>query len=171
MSSTAPTHDGFEACFRCSARTSCRWQCRVCPGRHESALVGPYFLCRVCSLQPCPVCGTDEFELASISSLPETSDGISFVTDHSFLAERIQDRLRGTSSWLSAGEIGRDLGLNQSRDVNQVLYLLQRRGLVREEPGEVSRWQLSTTDLDWVQQKVNERQRMNWRTSKGNVMK
>jgi hypothetical protein len=82
--------------------------------------------------------------------LPETSDGISFVTDHSFLAERIQDRLRGTSSWLSAGEIDRDLGLNQSRDVNQVLYLLQRRGLVREEHGEVSRWQLSTTDLDWV---------------------
>ena len=156
MSSTAPTHDGYEACFRCNARASCRWQCVLCPGRdgrHESALIGPYALCRGCSLQPCPVCGTDEFELATISSLPETSDGISFVTDHSFLAERIQDRLRGTSSWLSAREIGRDLGLNHSRDVNQVLYLLQRRGLVREEHGEVSqvsRWQLSTTELDWA---------------------
>lgn len=144
MSSTAPTHDGFEACFRCDDRAIIMWKCRSCPH-----WVGPYALCRVCSLQPCPNCNTHEFDIDSLSSLPETSDGISFVTDHSSLAERIQDRLRGTSSWLSAREIGRDLGLHQTRDVNQVLYMLQGRGVVRarEDPGQVPRWQLSDTTL------------------------
>ena len=144
MSSTAPTHDGFETCFRCNARATCRWQCRSCPQHYDAALVGPYALCRPCSRQPCPICGTDAFEADTISSLQTETDVISFVTDHDDLADRIQARLRGTSEWLSARELGRDLGFNHTRDVNQVLYMLQRRDVVRllEEPGEVPRWQL-----------------------------
>lgn len=144
MSSTAPTHDGFEACFRCDDRAICTWKCRFCP-RH----IGPYALCRACSLQPCPNCRTHDFDIDALSSLPESSDGISFVTDNSDLADRIRDRLQGTSSWLSAHEIARALDLHQTRDVNQALYMMQRIGAVRvrEDPSQVPRWQLPQTTL------------------------